>query len=413
MRRAPLAIGVAFLDELASAVPSAGAPDVRSTFGGDVVDYTWLAAALLAVPTIVAVVLEAPLVAASDRWTKKHVVLAASLAVMAGAFGAAAFASSLAGVSVALAVAFPACGIAGALAEAMLIGACADAGARARAMARWTLAGAVGDAVGPLVLALALGWRGGASAIAAVIAVVALLVIVLRPADGGAVVDEEEDAAEPRATVVREVLAALRRKGVVGWLLAATLCTLLDETLIAFAALHWDALAAANEYGRLAVGVLLAAFAIGGALSLVVMDVLLARWPGSGGRLLALACVACALSYGAWLVVTGPVAGTLLFFVVGACAAPLWPSCQARVYELFPGRPGLAGAASTVFSPLDVAAPVALGLVADRSGVLAALALLLLQPLGILALLAIDRVRGRGARSARVVQPGRDVDVGG
>jgi hypothetical protein len=183
-------------------------------------------------------------------------------------------------------------------------------------------------------------------------------------------------------------------------LLATALCSLLDETLIAFAALHWDALAAVNGYGRLAIGALLAAFSCGGALSLLAVDVVLARAPGRTGRLLATACVGCAASYGAWLVVTGPVSGTALFFVVGACTAPLWPLCQARVYDLFPGRPGLASAASTVFAPLDVAAPIALGLVADEAGVVWALALLLLQPVGILALLVGGR-RPLGASSTQ------------
>ena len=52
--------------------------------------------------------------------------------------------------------------------------------------------------------------------------------------------------------------------------------------------------------------------------------------------------------------------GAALFFVAGATAAPLWPLCQARVYDLFPGRPGLAAAAGNLFSPLDVVFPIAL-----------------------------------------------------
>lgn len=406
MRRAPLVLSVGFLDELASAVPSAGAPDVRAAFGvGGPVGFTSLIVALLAAPLVVGVLLEAPLLAASDRWQRRHLALAASLVVMAAAYAAAGAAPSLVLVSVALAIAFPAMGVAGALAEATLVAACADDAARARVMTRWTLAGAIGDAAGPILLALMLGWRGGAQAIAAVIAVVALLVVVARPATASAhgddddAADDDVDGGAPttRRGVVRDVLAALRRPAVVGWLFATALCSLLDETLIAFAALHWDALAAANGYGRLAIGALLAAFSCGGALSLLAVDLVLARAPARTGRLLAIACVACALSYGAWLVVTGPYLGTALFFVVGACTAPLWPLCQARVYDLFPGRAGLAAAAGNVFAPLDVAAPIALGLVADGAGVVAALALLLLQPLGILALVGVGRARrGRG-----------------
>ncbi len=389
-----------FLDELASAVPSAGAPGVRASFSAtSPVDFTALTAALLAVPMISAIVLEAPLLAASDRWARKHLALATSLAVMAAAFLAAGSATSLVGVTCALSVAFPACGVAGALAEATLIGACDSDVARARAMARWSLAGALGDTAGPLVLALALGWRGGASVIGVVVAFVALLVVLVRPHTASvAGANDDEDAPEP-AALLSELLAALRRPALFAWLLATALCSLLDETLIAFAALHWDALASANGYGRLAVGALLAAFSCGGAISLLGVDVVLARSPASAKRLLATCACACALSYCAWLVVSGPYLGASLFFLVGACTSPLWPLCQARVYDLLPGRPGLAAAASTLFSPIDVVAPLALGLVADRSGVVSALTLLLLQPLGILALLATSAF-ARGSRKA-------------
>jgi MFS family permease len=391
----PIVVSIAFLDELASALPSAGAPDVRASFP---VAYAGLATALLSAPMVAAVVLEPLLLAASDRWRNTRVALASSLAVLAAAFALAAQSSSLVGVGLALAVAFPAMGVATSLAEASLIAVCTTDVERAQAMGRWSLAGALGDVAGPLVLALAFGWRGGTSIIAAAIALVAL-VVLLRPRDAAegdapsldvSAADAEEDTGENDGTVgdgspktwIREVLGALRRPTLVMWLVATALCSLLDETLIAFAALHWDALAEANGYGRLTLGTMLAAFALGAALSLVVLDRVLVGVRSE--KVLGIACGGVVVTYGSWLIVTGPIAGTALFFLAGVCAAPLWPLCQAKVYDLLPRRAGLANALSNVFSVIDIGAPVFLGVVADRVGVVVALSLLLAQPLAIL-----------------------------
>jgi hypothetical protein len=50
-----------------------------------------------------------------------------------------------------------------------------------------------------------------------------------------------------------------------------------------------------------------------------------------------------------------------------------------------PGRPHVVLAVGSAFSAVDVALPVAIGLIADRAGVAAALLVLLLQPAGALA----------------------------
>jgi TRAP-type C4-dicarboxylate transport system permease small subunit len=68
-----------------------------------------------------------------------------------------------------------------------------------------------------------------------------------------------------------------------------------------------------------------AACSLGAGVSHLAVDVVIAKKPGITRRLLAAACARCALSYGAWLVVTGPYLGAALFFVAGASAAPLWP----------------------------------------------------------------------------------------
>lgn len=61
------------------------------------------------------------------------------------------------------------------------------------------------------------------------------------------------------------------------------------------------------------------------------------------------------------------------------------------------GRPSQVAALNRLLSPLEVAAPVLLGLVADRIGLAAALALLALQPVTVLAV----ALRSKGAERGR------------
>jgi hypothetical protein len=82
----------------------------------------------------------------------------------------------------------------------------------------------------------------------------------------------------------------------------------------------------------------------------------------------------------------------VLAFLVGVVAAPLYPLSRAQAYRALPGRSGMLQALGHLFTPVDLLVPLALGLAADRFGTAAALALLMVQPLGIL---AIARFAGR------------------
>ena len=80
------------------------------------------------------------------------------------------------------------------------------------------------------------------------------------------------------------------------------------------------------------------------------------------------------------------VVGTALI-VLGAAAALHYPLSKARAYAAAPESPGLVNAMAQVFVIIDIAAPLAVGALADARGLSVALASLILQPLvvGILA----------------------------
>jgi hypothetical protein len=95
----------------------------------------------------------------------------------------------------------------------------------------------------------------------------------------------------------------------------------------------------------------------------------------------------CAVAYAAWLAAPTAWTSAALMLPVGAFAAPLYPLAAAQAYALRPDAPGTVLAASHLFTPVGLALPFAVGVVADHAGTHVALALLALQPIA-LALLA-------------------------
>jgi MFS family permease len=90
----------------------------------------------------------------------------------------------------------------------------------------------------------------------------------------------------------------------------------------------------------------------------------------------------------------------LLLALLGVAVAPHHALIQAAAYEQLPGRPGLVNAALQLFVVVEIAAPLAVGVIAAQLSLTAALLALSVQPLvvGWVALRAL-RSRDRGRRS--------------
>jgi MFS family permease len=185
---------------------------------------------------------------------------------------------------------------------------------------------------------------------------------------------------------------ALRDRVLISWLFGTALCHLLDEILIVFASIYVrDALGASPAAQSAMVG----AFIAGGALGLIALDRLLARH--GEHRLMIAAGVACAALFAGWLAAPSAWLAIVLMVPVGATAAPLYPLASALAYARCPERSSIVLVASHLFAPLTLALPYGLGWVADHAGVLAALALLAAQPVGLVALAAVTSPRGTAA----------------
>jgi predicted MFS family arabinose efflux permease len=293
---------------------------------------------------------------------------------------AAAVAPGAISLALALGAAWVATGAAASLAQATLVDHSPPDG-RARTIARWTLMSLVGDLAAPALLAglaaIGYGWRAGFAIVAAALAL-GFLALSASPLP-----DVHGDADDGAPSLWRVFASTLRDRDLMLWLFGLALCDLLDEILIVFASLHLrDDLGAGPIWQSVVVG----CFIAGGAIGLVALEHVLRRVRELTA--MAWAAAACAVVYVVWLAVPTAWAAALLIIPVGATASTLYPLAASQAYAARPGQSGAVLAASHLFTPLGLALPWLLGAAADRWGTHVALALLVIEPIG-LAVLAL------------------------
>ena len=367
-------IGVDFLDELASGIPSFASPDIQREFQ---VSYGMAAGWLIAAFGLLAVVLEPPLFLLADRYPRRWFVCG-GLATLAVSCFIAASASSYWVLLGALLLFGPASGCGVGLAQATLVD--ANPGDRERMLLRWTLSGSLGDLCTPLLLiglaGIGLGWRT-AFALSGVLALGFAVSLWRQPFP-----DLREEDAARAAPRMRELLGdAVRSKRLRPWVAGVILCDLLDELVIAFGALF---LRDELGLGLQARALILASFTAGGAIGLILSERLLRRFRPL--PLLATSCAASAVLYLLWLGASAPVLSGLLFFAVGLTTAGQYPLASAQAYRALPERSGSVNAVLSLAFALQLPIPLLLGWVADTYGLLPCLTLLVAQPAGLLAI---------------------------
>jgi MFS family permease len=317
---------------------------------------------------------ETPLLAWSER-VRARWFSAASLAVIALSSFAAAIFQSRWSLLLALAVYGPASGCALAVAEGLLVEAAPHS--RERTMARLSFAANAGDLAVPLLLAVlsgyGLGWRAGfvvAGALASLLAIAHGSERSLARLSSAASGD-----AEGHFPTIRETLrTAFSIRPLLGWSFGSASTNLLDEVLVAFSAVHLHALGATIGQRSGAV----AAWILGGFVGLAGLERLGGRASGRRVLLCASAVTATAVAVLAATHSTGM--GTCALFVIGATGGTLHPLAKARAYGTLPNRPALVNAVGAALLPFEMAAPMAIGIVASRAGSLWAIVCLLVAP---------------------------------
>ena len=362
---------------------SVSTPDIERSFGAS---HAFATAKLFLVPGVVAFAIEPWLFVLADRYPRRWFIRG-GVAAMAIAAVIAAFAHGPIALAGSQALLWCAIGSASGLAQATLVDDAADA--RARTIARWTLLSLIGDVGAPALLAVValagFGWRMGYGITAVVLAAWSLA-LAFTPIDG--VGEDDEDEGEP-VGVIAAFRIALGDRRLLAWLFATALCDLLDEILIVLVSIHGrDDFGASRTWQTATI----VAFVVGDVIGLVALDRVIQRV--SELRVLAISAAGCAIAYTAWLCAPNAAWSCALIVPVGLFTGPLYPLASAQAYAARPQSSGVVLAASHLFTPLALALPFGLGVIADAAGTQMALSLLLVQPVG-LCIFAIWRPKAR------------------
>ena len=362
-----------FFDELASGLPSAGAPELRTALDMGVAVLTFV---VFTAPQVFALVVDTPLLVWAERRGRGPMV-ALGLFGMGLSLVLSGLARTPLEFGLAFALYHPASGLACSLAQASLMD--HDPERREHGMTGWVLAGTLGDLVAPLAIwaavVLADTFRGAWLVVGA--ALIVLAPLLARQNLPHTRLDEDEGEAGGTFR------AALRNRPLLAWLVGVGLCGLLDETLTTFGALWLT-----ERFGStLAVTAGLTACTAGGVFGLVALNRLLHRF--SARLLLGVACGGSIVLFACWLSSASILESTLWLFLLGIPIAWHYPLAQAQAYRAAEGRSGQVVVLGPLVSALELASPIALGLLADRGGLTLSLVALLAQPFGLLLVLYV------------------------
>jgi len=249
------------------------------------------------------------------------------------------------------------------------------------ALARTNLLGAVGDLVGPLLLAGSLaagfGWRG-AFAVAGTALVVYGLVLATQPLPPPR---RGPDDHPP----LRGMLAVARDRRVVVAALLVALVNSFDDSFVGFAV--------AFLITDHAVDPAVATLAAGAGL---VGGIAAAAWASrTGCRPTSLRTCGAVLLAGVGLLLAVPnvVTAAVATAAVGAATNVAWIRLQARYLALRPGQAGTTSAVVSAISQLAVLTPLAIGFVADRQTLTVAMLLYVALAAALLAATWRERTR--------------------
>jgi MFS transporter, FSR family, fosmidomycin resistance protein len=374
----PVLLCIELLDEILFGAREAAWPLIRDELQ---LSYTQIGL-LLGVPALIGNLIEPATMILADVRAERRRTL-----VLAGGLGFAA-ATLLIGLSpgfamlmLALVLINPASGLFVGLSQAVLMD--AEPERRELNMARWALAGSLGNCIGPLVLAAAIGlslsWRWVFAAIS--LLTIAALLLVWRSTFPPPVADGSDEPATLRAFVagLRNALGALRRREVLRWLVLLELGDLTWDVMRGFLALYFvDAVGVTEGGAALAV----VCWTWAGLPGDLLMLPLLRRVRGI--NYLRVSTTLVLLLFPAFLLAEEFYLKLALLGLLGLANAGWYAILKARLYAELPGRSGTALALSNLFGLAATCLPLVLGAFAEKFGVAAMMWLLLAGPAGLL-----------------------------
>ena len=374
------ALAAELVDELVDGATVSAWPLVRADLA---LSYAQIGL-LLGLPAIFANVVEPLFGLLADRGYRRQLVLGGGV-VFALSLALFAVSGSFWPLLAALLLFYPASGAFVSLTQAALMD--AEPERREQNMARWTLVGSVGNVIGPLLVGLSvtlgLDWRPVFGLLAALTVGALLLMWRSRSTLAGGVEAGEGLNLREAWWDVRDALA---RADVRRWLLLLEAGNLTADVFRGLVALYFvDAVGASPAVAGLAVMVFTGVGLVGDVLVVPLLE----RVPGVA--YLRVSSLLTALLFPAFLLVPQPPLKLVLLGLLGLLNAGWYAVLQARLYGTLPERSGTVMALGSVTGMIGGLVPLALGWIAGRFGLEAALWCLLAGPLVLLVGLPRER----------------------
>ncbi len=363
---------IEFFDEFNYGVGNAALPAIRNDLG-----FKYLQVGLLlGLPGILNTFIEPVLMLLGDTPYRKHIMLGGGLAI-ALSLAAIATAHNFLWVLLGTVIAFPASGAFVSLAQATLMD--ANPGREPQMMARWTVAGSVGNLLGPLLLAggfaLGFGWRwvyfGMAGMCLVLVAITWRQHIPVQPR-----VQQASKGGQSMPDLLHGLWGALRNTRLLRWMLLLPISDLLLDVLTGYLPLYFtDVSGFTVAQASLMMSVLMAA----GLVANIVLIPILEKYPGR--KLVRLSAAVTGVLYAAWLLAPWLWAKVALIILIKLVSLGWYEVLQGEAFATLPGRSGTVMAINSVFGLLAGGIAFGVGWVAARAGLPAAMWLLLAGPI--------------------------------
>ncbi|MBA3869643.1 MAG: MFS transporter [Anaerolineae bacterium] len=366
-------LAIELMDEVLFGAREAAWPLIRNDLG-----LTYVQIGLLTtIPALFATVIEPAIGILGDTWKRRTLIVGGGIV-----FGLMsilmALSSNFALLMLAFIVMFPASGAFVSLSQVALMD--HNPQRHEHNMARWTLAGSLGQVVGPILLGISIALGGGWRALFIFIGIVsiALAFMVRRSSIANGSEDDDEENIGFLAGL-RSAAGALRRRDVLRWLVLLEFSNLILDILLGYLALYFVDVVHVDEVQA---GIAVAVFTGIGLLGDALLIPLLERVRGlSYLRLSAVIELFLFIGFmlvpSVWLKIT--LIGLLGFFNSGWYAI-----LQGEFYSAMPGQGGAVMALSNVGGLLGSLFPIIIGLLAERFGLSIAMWFMLLGPIALI-----------------------------
>lgn len=371
-RALPLAVVfllIEFFDELSYGIGGAALPAIRSELG---LSYLQVGM-VLGLPSVIGGLVEPILLLLGDTRHRQLLIIGGGLLVTC-TLAMIASAQGFPTLLVAIAINYPASGAFVTLSQATLMD--LNRGREPQTLARWTLAGSLGAALGPLLLAAALGlalsWRGVYVVLAAFGLTLTLSSLWQRFPPHA---DAQTPSLHPKGPL-KGLWHAVQNVKLLRWVVLLQFSDLMLDVFTSYLALYFtDVVGVPPSQASLAIGLV----TFTGLIADLTLIPLLERVDGR--RVVRISAIAAAGLYTTWLLVPWVTAKFALLPLIGLARLGWYSVLQGEAYAALPGRSGAVTALTSLAGSLGGILAWTVARAADRFGLGTAMWFLLLGPM--------------------------------